>query len=206
MRLFFSTITIFIVHRFIFILGLSESYISKLNFPDLFKFLISCLRFDMMMAGYVLMPLLLIYIFRFFSQKISRIYMLGIFFLISAVSCLDFLTFQLTGDRINQNNLYLSISTFLERIDTRTTIASLFFMITSALFFRKYIQKGEAELRSFGFVKKLVMFLVAAVMARGSFSEHHLDLRHAEVTPDIQSNRLIIPSAYALDQALRNRR
>lgn len=54
--------------------------------------------------------------------------------------------------------------------------------------------------------KFLILGAFLFLGARGSFSAHHLDLRYAIVSDDAMVNLSVIPSSYALDQALRGRR
>lgn len=181
-------------------------------FTDWFLFVLTSVRFDLMVIGYCLTPFLFltgasIFIKRLNSHIIQILNwnILLAIFILTVISILDVQHFNQFQDRFNMLGL--------EVLKALHFSFSLFFIITSgALVYFAYLSVKALQKTNFQLAQRtswlewLIMILVTATMIRSSFGDHHLDLRHAEVTTLPQLNKIIIPSAYALDQALRGRR
>lgn len=175
----------------------------------------SGLRFDLMLTAYLLAPVLIICSIRFMplfrvasrgvADYFSMFYMKMISIILFLIAGFDFDWLLKTGDRLNSKFFSSGHSNFAN-LNFRAYCALLALGILSFLFRKVITRQPIARLESNKIKSYFLVMLVLAILARGSFGEHHLDLRHAEVTQSEFSNHLIIPSAYALDQALRNRR
>jgi len=182
------------------------------SFWDWLQFITAAVRFDLMVTGYCLSPFLIlagpVIFFRKLNHFIPRMLkwnLLTAIILLTVISILDMQHFLLFKDRLNSSGFeILQNFSFSPSWPLFVTGALFVFFCYSSV---KAIKKihFEYSLHS-GMLSWIFLLFFTGLMIRSSFGEHHLDLRHAEVTKSEHLNRLIIPSAYALDQAIRGRR
>ncbi len=176
------------------------------------------LRFDLLVIGYY--SLLTLPVFYFMgrgwnSKTLAHPYqfMNGVFLLSSAfVFMIDSMHFLLFQDRVSLKTLIGFLWVDIDRQYLASVGGFLFFFnISTTLILYIY---GLRRVRSYAQEpllpwSKIQLFLLALLFglaARGSLANLHLDLRHTEVSKNRTLNLMVVPSWYALDQAIRLRR
>lgn len=199
--------------RLVFLAGsISLIRIESLEWMDLGYFLLNSVRFDLMVAGYLLCPFLIISLPSIFISKwkpIANLLLKWNLLLatgsIVLISILDVYHFSIMQDHFNSLGLeYLRSLGF--QFTWLFPTAALFIVYCGARTFQIIRKHNFNNIKGYSLTVWFMIIVLTSVLIRSSFSEHHLDLRHAEVTHSRELNRVIIPSTYALDQALRKRR
>lgn len=198
--------------RILFLFIFYKQISFNIDFSDWLNFFFTSFRFDMMVVGYIAASFLLFSFFGIFIPFIrSQLsFILKTIFSLAAIiltfiNILDVQHYQLFKDRINSSGLQF-LSSFQIQFDFFFWITTLIYFYFGYSAYKKISRLKEFRLDKVGIISWLFAFLFTAVVIRSSFGEHHLDLRNVEVTKSDQLNIVIIPSAYAFDQALRNRR
>ncbi len=216
MKFYFRSLSFFMllltIQRIFFVIIFFNEW--KVNsFSELARVLITGVRFDFMTVGYCLIPILVFFIPffpRFFLNKIFSVLIFkSTIFLLAVLLCIigffDIEWFHVFGDRFNSVNSWELFTQKLS-IDGILFVSLLFFsllLLTSAIFIWR---RSFPMVQALSIWSWLLLVFFTAVMIRGSFDEHHLDLRHSHVTSSSFLNKASLSSAYALDQALRHRR
>lgn len=163
---------------------------------EVFWALLVGLRFDLMVIGYCNVPVVF-FLTTSRVQDYLRAYFLWLSLLLVVVGIMDHAYFSETGDRLNQ---------YFQWPDLMNVLISAPAAINVLPFLIYFYFKRERVKSSFTWKKNLVAIFIAALSMRGTLGQHHLDLRHAEISTNPKINILAINSAYAFDQALRKRR
>jgi hypothetical protein len=214
-RIFLQTTLIFTsflcLSRFFYLIAFFSQVPGDSSFREWFLFLLTGLRFDLMVIGFINAPMVLLAVVFWFSKasskrKFSQLYYLYLSFalaLVTLISVADINYFSIYQNRLSSEHLHEAL-----RFNS-----NLFFYATSAVlillayrtwrFLKKVKYDGAGKS---GWLTWSAWLLITALMCRGTLSTLHLDLRNAEVTSSKFLNLLVIPSPYAFDQALRNRR
>jgi len=175
--------------------------------------LLTGLRFDLMVAGYALSVFALLWfplsylillrlgVINFLTKLILAVEMAILF----VVSFFDVEWTHIFADRFNSGHSwgeFVSVAPFdfFGLMNMNVHLLFLWF------FLRMIFRLDLVWPPSFNFFRWVALLLVLGLMIRGSLNEYHLDLRHSRVTNSTFLNTASISSAYALDQALRQRR
>jgi hypothetical protein len=194
------------IQRFIFFIFLPNLNFFELKLIEFFDFFIACLRFDLMVVGFFLIPILAINFLGIYKKAAIRFYVFISSLIMWASSVFDYLWFEKTGDRLGRD-FFSSENIIPDVFRFKYLFVILLLCLASYVFYKvSIIFSDKLSKLTLGWKRFLVFILFTLILARGSLSAHHLDLRHAVLTKNPKINRLIIPSPYALDQALRNRR
>jgi len=201
---------IFFLHRL-----LLAVFLTPVGFPEGFswwKILARGARFDLMVASWLcvpplvafLIPLLLGWPGRWGRGLLVRIYLMLMSLAVGIVTFIDFAGFHQTGDRWNQR------TNALEILNTKTwswpllaAELGLVFLVTYQI--RRWA-KVNLEFAEVTLFRWILCAMLLVIGARGSIGPQHLDLRFAEISPSVVVQRVVVPSSYAFDQALRERR
>ena len=169
---------------------------------DLIKAFGTGLRFDLMIIGFINLPIVILFKFSFIRSKFwlwISMWLLITSFIVS----LDHSLFFHTGDRVSYHTLSLP----LEAISKRIEFFELGLWFSMALLFSlSCLLLREKNKANLSFKDWALIVLLSGFFARGSFGQHHLDLRHSEVTSDKFLNVVAINSIYSFDQAYKKRR
>ena len=144
-----------------------------------------------------------------FFFKFSKFYFSFVFIAIGGISFMDFIHLGLFADRFINESLHrnwLSVFSF----DFFTHWKLIVILALTPLWSWGWVRRIQESSPQFSWPvhwSKFLMLGLGLVSAgRGSYGAHHLDLRHSLISIDKMICLATIPSAYALDQALRSRR
>lgn len=170
-------------------------------------------QFDLMVLGFVLLVSLVALSVSLLAGRRAMSYCDFLlekyftFILVSTflISTTDTIWFSETSDKLNSrfnfnyffNHIKFDIQFFI------LIFLTYYFIRSAILKIKSLLRREEFEPH---FSSLVFLFILSGICARGSFDQHHLDLRHSNVTQFVFINTAIIPSLYAADQALRGRR
>jgi hypothetical protein len=186
------------VYRIFFLISIkSELSFSSEMQEIIFAFLVG-LRFDLMVLGFINIPIV------FFTKtekavKLFPYYFIACAGIVSVMSSLDAIYFQINNDRVNKLFLFPTL-------EAEQIIKIILFSIPFAVFTFLYLSQKEQKIILTNWKTYLAAIFLVALATRGSLGQHHLDLRHSEISKNNFINLLCINSPYAWDQALRGRR
>jgi len=180
---------------------------------DLATCVLAGLRFDLMTAGYCLLPFLFLSIgpIRHLLVKIELmgfIWKLLLAVILTLTAVIGTLDIQWTIEFADRFNSAHTMTEFISQAEFSATFVINFLAelaILVLLIAKLWHWKISWQPRASIFEWAVALFFVA-MMIRGTIGPHHLDLRHAEVTESQFLNCAAITSPYALDQAERQRR
>lgn len=204
--------------RLLFLRFLQTRHFFDGSFDSIRLALFNGLRFDLMIAGYLLLPLVFLY------ERFSRRFYLGLYLLLMATVIFLFLMelvyFDFYFDRYSDFGLSLSgfrgLFLAIDKdyfVSGLLAIHLLFFSLQAVLvlviLFYQNVFFVESKVyfgRKQSISSWVVLTLIAIVLARGSFGPYHLDLRHSQVSSSVFLNLSTLNTVYTFDQALRGRR
>jgi len=208
-QFFFTWIPAPFIHRLLFATWLLQG--ENFKWQDVAELVGTGLRFDAMVAGYLSAVLLIFIAPTVFGslhltqtgRRLLRLYCLVAAGALTTLTSLDFAWFLQTGTRINSAWIQAQ-AVPLPWSSVEGVIMVMVLMIILALQLR-WQWRCLTTFPEINWIRWTACAVLTAVVIRGSFGEQHLDLRFAQVTNSAKINLLIVPTAYAWDQALRER-
>lgn len=184
------------IHRLFFVMLFGPEG-SRENAMELSTAFLVGVRFDLMVLGFLNFPLLPFLKLKW-ALKNMRYYFIVLAFLTAIVTYADYIYYQHNQDRINQLLLFPA-QIPQQWLYALASFGPLIFMIG-------WMKSCEDTHLVIHWKKYVGLIFLTALAARGSLGQHHLDLRHSQISQVSFINLTCINSLYALDQALRSRR
>ena len=194
--------------------------------PELLQAFTMGFRFDLLVTGFILIPLVLILLamtlYRFWPSWIQlflKIYLIGFWLIISVVSILDLYFFTMYRRRMGWEQYSQFDFHHLEifKLSYGSTyfyvylIAGVFFTLAGVYTVQQnklpaLPPEPQTKLLPFlnnqvALILSLVLpFLVVLFMARGNFEAHHLAIEHCEISEQTIAREICINSSWNIDK------
>jgi hypothetical protein len=189
-----SFILIFLtISRLIF----AATFFKLFDLSDLPLSFLTGLRFDLMVLGFLNLPVVFFLGIRWLQKFWIYYYLLVVWFIL-ILTAIDWAYFDQNLDRINK---ILIMPELNWRYVLTATVLSLICLKISKMMWR-----ARKLNQAFSWKQVFVAVFIVLLCTRGSLGSFHLDLRNSEFSENKFNNILSINSPYAWDQALRGRR
>lgn len=203
--------------RFLFYWNFSERF-SDVSVLDLLRSFATGVRFDLLILGFLLIPVVISAPFAFWRRRqwdwwmwMLTVYLCSAWFLIVGLSFVDFLYFSAQGQRLSLAAISEPLGREVlwsawERLGKGTWLlnAGIFFfigVIGCGRFLEVLRGFSPAEISVSAFWRKWVICLFLVVLAaRGTVTAHHLEWRHARISDLRVLWELTINSPWAWDK------
>jgi hypothetical protein len=212
-KIIFGFLLLSFGHRVLFLLGFTDFW--DLPYSAFSAIFFTGARFDLMVGCYLIMPLFAIlcvgsWLIKkgHWTLKTSRYYFGVTYFAVGLVTLLDFAHMQIFADRLNVTGLSEGILhwSFRGLLNLRFILIALGLGVWTLGWCRRVTEQIPNYTWPLRVSTVLCTALFLALGARGTLMAHHLDLRHSVISSERILNVAVVPSSYALDQALRHRR
>lgn len=185
---------------------------------DVAKAFFAGFRFDLLVLGFLWIPLFFIFWIFYFSDFLPRVqnflkaYFVIIVISLGFISIYDYAWFdiykiRMTATSFNEAGFWSFIESFL-KISQLSAMALILAPMVVLIFFiltQKLVTSKSSKLRPhkriLEFPQVLLSFLLIASAARGTWTAHHLNIEHAQVSELAILNQLALSPVWNLDKS-----
>lgn len=195
---------------------------AEVNFVEVLQSFVAGFRFDLLIFGFLFIPLYFVLLLQACFEKWPRsmfaaykIYFVGVWFLICALSFIDFFYFARHGSHMRyQDYMAWTPETLFEQAAVlqrnqvliysiiTVLLFSLGYMLTKSLRFGEWKDEYSPQLGSKMEValRIVIPLLIIFLAARGTVEPHHLALEHSEVSSNKAINEMALNAVWCFDK------
>ncbi len=192
------------------------------DFIEVLHSFIAGFRFDLLVFGFIFIPLFFVLIIQAFTERWPRwifaaykIYFVGVWFLICTLSFMDYFYFARYGARMRfENYMSWSPQVWMDQVQIlpknqvwifcviTVLLFSLGYMLTKSLKFGDWKDEYSPQRGSKVevFLRVFVPLILIALAARGTVEPHHLALEHSEVSSNRAINEMALNAVWCFDK------